>query len=179
MVIKKQFSGSKKRKLKKISQQFVESQRGALDKFVLKQNPTLSTENLVDENQTIGDINNISEHDDLPNMAKQSIENLGYENLITENINNIREHDELSDMDDDIENFKEEERITPPLDIYDPRLLDNLDNTARDILVEKGPIIELNITFPLDKFSRHFSYASYSRKLSNRESSDRKWLPTT
>ena len=60
--------------------------------------------------------------------------------------------------------------------IFDPRTWKNLNNSRRDILIEKGPIREMNMQFPSDPSGRQFSYAHYSRKLSNDELVDRKWL---
>ena len=59
------------------------------------------------------------------------------------------------------------------LNIYDPRVWDELDSKMRDLLVEKGSIRENFITFPS---SRGFSTYYYDQKLRNGELVHRKWL---
>nr|TKV99675.1 hypothetical protein SEVIR_8G058800v2 [Setaria viridis] len=81
---------------------------------------------------------------------------------------------DANEDDTEIANIDEQEDLV--LAIFDPRTWGNLDNSRKDILIEKGPVREMDLQFPRDPSGRHFSYAYYSRKLSNGEFVDRKWL---
>ena len=153
MLSRKYASGSEKRKQKKRSDDFIETQRGAIDRFftsnanaVEEEVPVLTHENLEEEEEENVDID----------AADSNVS--GPENISQNQSASVDEQPVYS------------------CDIYDPQNWDSLDNKARDILVEKGPIREENIEFPLEDASRHFSYAHYSRKLCNGEVHDRKWL---
>ncbi|XP_047051748.1 uncharacterized protein LOC124657206 [Lolium rigidum] len=72
-------------------------------------------------------------------------------------------HDKSASVDD--------EPVPVSVDIYDPVNWATLGNKERDMLVEKGPIIEENITFRSYAKKRHLSYSHYTRQMSNGESS--------
>ncbi|XBH64849.1 hypothetical protein VPH35_118538 [Triticum aestivum] len=69
-----------------------------------------------------------------------------------------------------------DEQVDSLLSLYDPRTWDNLDNSKRDILIEKGPVREMDLVFPKDDEGRHFSYFHYTRKLANEGVIHREWL---
>ncbi|XP_028954736.2 uncharacterized protein [Malus domestica] len=85
------------------------------------------------------------------------------------------------DLNVDDDHVGVEENIESPeptfhLNIYDPRIWDDLNAEMRALFVENGPIRETNLTYPKDKLSRKFSSHYYDRKLPTGEIYDRKWL---
>ncbi|ONM20766.1 General transcription factor 2-related zinc finger protein [Zea mays] len=149
-------SGSEKRKRKKQGDEFIQTQRGALDKF-LKSNFTaprnsnneLAIVPMEEEEPNVGN----SEEDE-PNIEEN-------------NVSGPQNPTATSDANAQPATVDEPSFYTH--DIFYPRHWDNFDNKERDILVEKGPIREEGLEFPLDDASRHFSYVHYHRKLSNGE----------
>ncbi|KAG2653039.1 hypothetical protein PVAP13_1NG424076 [Panicum virgatum] len=152
MLPKKQLSGAQKRKKRKHDDQLAESQKGALHKFFV-------SSSTVDVNEVQGQESDHGqqEHDHNLNVEDEVNEDGPMDDRVRqENLHPSSNH----------ENSNGAELDGSGLPIYDPRTWDNLDNSKRDILIEKGP----------DAIGRHFSYAYYSRDLTNGESVDRKWL---
>ncbi|KAG6406151.1 hypothetical protein SASPL_133750 [Salvia splendens] len=158
MSTRKYASGSEKRKKSKRVDELIESQRGAMDRFFSNRTSTGTSRN-PDELALIV-------------MEEQTNPNLEDEVPMQDNDDNyVSDHDQPA-----TEPASSHEQFVYTTDIYDPRNWNSLDNKARDILVEKGPIREENIVFPKDGNARHFSYAHYSREMKNGEVRDRKWL---
>ena len=111
-------SSSEKRRKKKRQDELIESQKGAMDRFIQKKTPgpSRNTEELAIV------------------IVEQQDEGISQENMnISDDDNNVsRENSPVTDH----------EELVFSIDIYDPRNWENLDNKARDILVEKGPIRE-------------------------------------
>jgi hypothetical protein len=172
MLPKKHESGAAKRKRKRQEEQFRQSQQGALDKFFSVPSSA------------------VSEHDENPIDAPENQEEPRTENLQPSsepgNLQPFYDNDNISEqidawMNENLQSSSEPENsvddVQPSIhDVFDPRTWENLDNKGRDILIEKGPVRELNLEFSADARNRRFSYTYYSRKLSNGEVVDRKWL---
>jgi hypothetical protein len=94
------------------------------------------------------------------------------QNLVVEDYAN--DHTQAPGDDTEIAHIHEQEDSMST--IFDPTTWDSLDNSERDILIEKWLVREMNLQFPCDPSGRHFSYVYYSRKLSNGEFVDIKWL---
>ncbi|XP_026430017.1 zinc finger MYM-type protein 1-like [Papaver somniferum] len=169
--LRKETPGHDKRIKQKKDLAFKESQRGALDRFVVKLPPTI--------------VPNLTENENVvPNLDRDEICNdLELTQNVHEEVPNIvvNENENISDREDICRDDIEcEPPLSPPrvhVDIYDPRYWGSLDTNSRDLLVEKGPLRDPNIKKgPKDKRSRYFSSTCFTRILPNGEEYDRKWL---
>ena len=153
MSTRKYASGYEKLLKRRRIEKLVESQKGALDKFVTcsKKDRDLS-EGLVIE----------QEQQSAPKELEKDEEN----SVEEENLKEIG-------IDSGTANV---ENLSIPHNIYDPGRWEKIDTKLRDILVEKGPIREYDVVYPKDENLRHFSNTFYVKILPNGEKHDRKWL---
>lgn len=151
-------SGAKKRRRQQ-EHKLIESQRGSMFKF-LKSNTSTSSNPDELALVVVWEQNNVDVEDDVDTEDNVQV------NADSDNVSD--HHDKSASVDD--------EPVSVSVDIYDPVNWATLGNKERDMLVEKGPIREENITFPLNAKMRHFSYSHYSRQMSNGEVRDRRWL---
>ncbi|CAH9068604.1 unnamed protein product [Cuscuta epithymum] len=165
--IRKYESGHDKRMRKKRLDAVTESQRGALDKFMIK-NASVNGSATVDSSPNLDG--------DLPIEKDQESDDLSNKDVVREGDENISDPPDTTPSD--IENH-EQPNIgeTFRINIFDPRNWDALSANMIDILVEKGLKRDMCIeSYPRDKFNRCFSCSYYTRVLSNGEKYDRDWL---
>ncbi|XP_042396901.1 zinc finger MYM-type protein 1-like [Zingiber officinale] len=171
---RKYLSGHDKRKKRKRVEEFIESQRGAIDRFIVKESKNSSLEDLVNEEKQ-------------ENNGNELHEGLAIENDIEGDVNEIEDNESGDDLDfknnysesddDAINEVNEEPSSSIPLDIFDPKNWENLDPKWKDQLVEKGPIRDvLTGKGPKDRSNRRFSSDFYTRILPNGQKHHRDWL---
>jgi hypothetical protein len=159
-------SGSQKRKKRQRIEELTQLQKGAMDKYIRKESPLVSTNQTSDQGPEIDPIdgrqteieNNVEVQDQegLTDNTAEQMDNSG-DNLNTSPI---------ADVNDSFQP-----------DIFDPRYWDSLEPKQVDILAVKGPKRDLLFQKgPKDGHSRRFSAYHYTRILSNGEHCDRDWL---
>jgi len=152
-------SGSQKRKKKQRLDDLTQSQKGAMDRFVVKESQVSSNNHILDQSPALDSNVDNDPRDGDP----QTENNVGVEEVPIGSTN--------IEMDDN----NNGDSFQP--DIFDPRYWDSLDTKQIDILAQKGPKRDLSIQKgPRDRYSRRFSALFYNRKLPNGEYCDRDWL---
>ncbi|XP_050890222.1 uncharacterized protein LOC127095594 [Lathyrus oleraceus] len=179
--------GNDKRKKKKKIEELIQSQVGALDKFLIKE-PQVSNESRYVDNIDSLPIENDNldyvptENDNLDNVPIEN-DNLDSVPIENDNLNSVPiENDNLDSVpivdevnnDDDVDDVDDD---NVDYDIFDPRNWDRLKPKQINLLVVKGPKRDNSIVKgPRDSLNRHFTANLYTRALANREVCDRDWL---
>ena len=191
-------SGYEKLKKKRKVEKLIESQRGALDKFVIihKNDAEASSigENVIEQpliDHTDNEENVIEQPpiDNTDNGVEQPPrdDTDNGENVIEQppinNTDNTNSHNFNQELEDNILEIGVEGNVEHnntssevPTNIYDPGLWKNIDGKFRDLMIEKGLIRHDNFQYPKDENNRYFYSSCYQRTLSNGKKHDRRWL---
>ena len=168
--IRIQSSGAKNRNKKARQDEVIKSQANAMLKYVTitkssKPDETSEAEEEKEDEEFIieEDVHEKSEEEiarddaDCMNVDKKQSENENIESQ--EKVDDIRSFHEDVDMDD-LGNWKK------------------IEQRMRDYLVERGPPTRppVDYPFPRDGIERCFTYSCYTRRMSNGEKQDRRWL---
>ena len=152
----KQASGSLKRKRKAKQVALIKSQKGAMNKFLKKQDAGPS--NVDEQNDGNG-------NDNVEDVGNDNVD-VNVEDFVNENVDvNMEEDDARANVEKD------------DVDIFDPRNWCLLSPNMINKLVEQGP--KQNSTIkngPRDKYGRRFNNSLFTRILPNMETCEREWL---
>lgn len=178
-------SGSEKKKKRQRLEAAAQSQKGALDRYVVKE-PQINSEKQtpianVDDGRGDDEVeaeahpaefdegNDGNTGDELDDVNTDG-EGTGYNDAVEGNGTDTGVEGNDATARDDTNSF-----FDP--NIFDPRYWDGLDRSTIHILVQKGPKRDLSIEHGhRGKSSRRFSSSAYNRVLSNGETCDREWL---
>ncbi|CAL5206699.1 unnamed protein product [Lathyrus oleraceus] len=167
--------GNDKRKKKKKIEELIQSQVGALDKFLIKE-PQVSNESRYVDNIDSLPIENDNldsvpiENDNLDSVPIEN-DNLNSVPIENDNLDSVPIVDEVN-SDDDTDDDDDDDNVD--YDIFDPRNWDRLQPKLIDLLVVKGPKRDNPIVKDLrDSLNRRFTANLYTRALANGEVCDR------
>ena len=164
-------SGSQKRKRKQRIEDLTQSQKGAMDRFIIKESQVVLDNQTIDQGPAPA--STVDNDIIVDGHAAETENNIAGQEAPANNTNMQTDNDgdnlNTSPIADDDDSFQP--------DIFDPRYWDSLDTKQIDILAQKGPKRDLSIQKgPRDRYSRRFSALFYNRKLPNGEYCDRDWL---
>ncbi|XP_058202748.1 uncharacterized protein LOC131317191 [Rhododendron vialii] len=165
--------GFEKRKRKQRVDELIQSQAGALDRFI-SSNKQKESSNLNEEQEIL--VN--EEQEIVGNEGKENLGNEGQENL------GNQEHKEFNEQIDEsghegMDNDSQNEDMSferGVRNIDDPSIWDKIDQKFIDFIVERGPLKRDKVNFPMDNAGRRFLCFHYIHRLSNGEKQDGRWL---
>jgi len=153
-------SGSQKRKKKQRLDDLTQSQKGAMDRFVVKESQVSSNNHILDQSSALDSNVDNDPRDGDP----QTENNVGVEEVPIGSKNNEMDGngDNVGATNIEMDDNNNGDSFQP--DIFDPRYWDSLDTKQIDILAQKGPKRDLSIQKgPRDRYSRRFSALFYNR----------------
>ncbi|CAL5201000.1 unnamed protein product [Lathyrus oleraceus] len=149
--------GNDNYKKKKKIEELIQSQVGAFDEFLIKDNVFIKNDNI--DSVSIENDNVVSVSNKINNIDSVPIENDNIDSVPIENdsVDNVSIGDEVNNDD-----------------IFDPRNWDRLQPKLIDLLVAKGPKrYNFIVRGPGDNWSSRFTTNLYTRALKNEEKCDR------
>ena len=165
-------SGAEKKRKRERLEAAAQSQKGALDRFVVKEPQINSGNQTPIANTDVASGDNAIEVDTHTEEFDEGDANMDDEGDGA----NVNDDANVEDEGNDTTIGGDSNSSFQP-NILVPRNWDGLDSKMIDILLQKGPKRDLPIEQgPKDTLNRSFSASAYNKKLPNKEPCDREWL---